>query len=321
MTDVKQKKSISAVASLLSGSTLGEFAVDIDELCDETRTSVKSEIPAKHPSGDMREILSFSDFRDDARLQKIACEKIRLWQFADRPENEMGDMDDLADSIKMHGQQVPALVRRKGDGFELIFGNRRWRACSQLKIDLLCRIVPNLDDKTAAALQTLENLDRQDLSDYARALSFKKMLENKVFDTELQLSENLRIPRATVNDILSYTRLPHDVAIQLKDIHKISRRLVVKLTSIAKNSNNAIYLFDLIQKINSGEVTSTNIDSAFEKIKSLHNHKKIETKTFSELDVRVKKNSDGSIKLTIDVPKKFVKPIDLVRDGIKKIFI
>lgn len=327
MRDGKTKKSISAVASLLSGQSLGEFDVDIDELCDTTRTPValekKIEKTATRFSDAIQETLKSAEISDDhTRLRYIACSEIMPWRFADRPENEMGDINDLAESIKKHGQQSPALVRKHGQQYELIFGNRRWRACAQIQTDLLCRIVPGLDDKTAAALQTLENMEREDLSDYARAISFKKMLDNKVFETEMQLSEKLRIPRATLNDILSYTRLPIEVSSQLANIHKISRRVIVKLAVLSKDNGNKIYVERLIQKINSGGITSTNMDHIFEKIRANKLHKNTDLKFLNDLDIRVKKNKDGSIKLTIDVPKKLViKPMDTIRENIKKIFV
>lgn len=327
MHDGKTKKSISAVASLLSGQSLGEFDVDIDELCDTTRTPAalekKIEKTATRFSDAIQETLKSAETSDDnTRLRYIACSEIMPWRFSDRPENEMGDINDLAESIKKHGQQSPALVRKNGQQYELIFGNRRWRACAQIQTDLLCRIVPGLDDKTAAALQTLENMEREDLSDYARAISFKKMLDNKVFETEMQLSEKLRIPRATLNDILSYTRLPIEVSSQLANIHKISRRVIVKLAVLSKDNGNKIYVERLIQKINSGGITSTNMDYFFEKIRANKLHKNTDLKFLNDLDIRVKKNKDGSIKLTIDVPKKLViKPMDTIRENIKKIFV
>lgn len=327
MRDGKTKKSVSAVASLLSGQSLGEFDVDIDELCDTTRTPAaqekniaKSETKFSDVIQETLKSAEISD--DDTRLRYISCSEIIPWRFTDRPENEMGDINDLAESIKKHGQQAPALARKNGQHYELIFGNRRWRACSQIKTDLLCRIVPGLDDKTAAALQTLENLEREDLSDYARAISFKKMLDNKVFETEMQLGEKLRIPRATLNDILSYTRLPVEVSSKLIDIHKISRRVIVKLAVLSKDSGNKVYIEQLIQKINSGGITSTNMDYIFEKIRANKLHKNTDLKFSSDLDIRFKKNKDGSIKVTIDVPKKLViKPMDTIRENIKKIFV
>lgn len=320
------RKSISAVAELLSGNTLASFDVDIDELCDTTRSENSIEKStaksAQRFSDEFQSILKSTSVSDEnTRLCYIPCSDISPWRFADRPENEMGDINDLAESIEKHGQQAPALVRKNGTKYELVFGNRRWRACSQLNIDLLCRVVQNLDDKTAAALQTLENLDRQDLSDYARALSFKKLLENKVFETELQLSDKLRIKRATLNDILAYTRLPADVVSKLPNISKISRRVIVKLSAISKDPKSVEYLDKLIEKINSGEITSSNIDKIFEKIRAVTLHQKSDTKITSDLDIRIKKNSNGSIKLTIDVPKELVSnSTEEIRENIKKIF-
>lgn len=328
MTDQKTQKTVSAVASLLSGEALGNFDLDIDEMCEQTSSAQHQNKPEKpsrnHLLSAVKELSEDSkepNLNNKVYLTKIPCTDISPWRYSDRPENEMGDINDLADSIKQHGQQSAALARKKDGRYELIFGHRRWRACKQLGIDLLCKVVSDLTDEVAAALQTSENLDRQDISDYARAISFKRLLENRVFESESRLSEKLRVSKTTLNDILSYTRLPQDVSEQLTNIHKISRRTIVKLSVLLKDNNNRKYIDLMLEKINSGEITSSNIEKELLKQKVNTSTRKIESSVADILDVKIKRNRDGSVKFTVDVPKKLVPTsVDKVREDIKKMF-
>ena len=326
MSEVKNNKPFSAIASLLAEKSLGSFDLDIDQMCEETSTTKnRKKTETQAFSSDLNE-----NIIEDAKLIKnenkaflieLPCSELSPWRYSDRPENEMGDLNDLADSIKQHGQQSAALVRKRDGQYELIFGHRRWRACKQLGINLLCRVVTDLSDETAAALQTSENFDRQDISDYARALSFKRLLDNNVFDSESKLCAKLRISKTTINDILSYTRLPKEVLDKLTNIHKVSRRIIVKLSVLSKDPDNKKYLDPLLEKVNTGEVTSTNIESVLTKIK-LKSHTNLPIIAHhNDLDIKIKKNKDGSIKFTIDIPKKLVpSSFDKVREDIKKMF-
>ena len=326
MSEVKNNKPFSAIATLLSEKTLGSFDLDIDKLCEQTSTSKnrkKTEIQESisDSSENVIQNTKFTKNENKAFLIELPCSELSPWRYSDRPENEMGDLNDLADSIKQHGQQSAALVRKKEGQYELIFGHRRWRACKQLGINLLCRVVADLSDETAAALQTSENFDRQDISDYARALSFKRLLDNNVFESEAKLCVKLRISKTTINDILSYTRLPKDVLDNLTNIHKISRRTIVKLSVLLKDINNKKYLDSLLEKINEGEITSTNIESFLTKMKlKLHTNLPSITRN-DDLGIKIKKNKDGSVKFTIDVPRKLVpSSVDKAREDIKKMF-
>lgn len=322
MSEVKNNKPFSAIASLLSEKTLGSFDLDIDQLCEQTsapKNRKKTEI--QESISDSSENIIQNKNENKAFLIELPCSELSPWRYSDRPENEMGDLNDLADSIKQHGQQSAALVRKKEGQYELIFGHRRWRACKQLGVNLLCRVVTDLSDETAAALQTSENFDRQDISDYARALSFKRLLDNNVFESEAKLCVKLRMSKTTINDILSYTRLPKDVLDNLTNIHKISRRTIVKLSVLLKDTNNKKYLDSLLEKINESEISSANIDSFLTKMKlKLHTNLPSITRN-DDLGIKIKKNKDGSVKFTIDVPKKLLSSsVDKVREDIKKMF-
>lgn len=88
-----------------------------------------------------------------------------------------GQLLDLAESIRAHGQQVPALVRRVGDGFELVAGERRWRACELAGVPTLLARLVELDDRAALEVALVENSARADVHPLEEADALAQLLE------------------------------------------------------------------------------------------------------------------------------------------------
>jgi ParB family chromosome partitioning protein len=198
----------------------------------------------------------------DLSLIWIDPEQCRPWRFADRPDDEMGDLQQLAESIAQHGQQEPILVRPLlGDqhcDYEIIFGNRRWRACQHAKIKLLAQ-VRQLTDQQAALCQKEENEQREDLSDYAKAKSYQRQLENGIFTSEADLSKGLNISRKTLNDIMAFVRVPKELRLAIPDYKHISRALAVKLAALSREKTDYIKLLKLAPRIGK-QINTSNIE-------------------------------------------------------------
>jgi plasmid partitioning protein RepB len=157
------------------------------------------------------------DKADPLKLVSIDPDKVLPWEFANRPDSEFGDMDELITSIAESGQEVPALVRQKGNHFELIYGRRRWRAAKHLNIDLLCR-VRNLSDREAFISQANENENRKDLSAWARAKDYKRALDKKIFPTVNALAASLGLDRGSVHNLLILNKIPEDIVEVIGDM-------------------------------------------------------------------------------------------------------
>lgn len=127
-----------------------------------------------------------------------------------------GDFDDdalteLADSIKKQGLIQPLVVRKLNTGgYEIIAGERRWRACQMIGMTNVPVIVRQVDDETAMALALIENLQREDLNamDQARAM---QRLTQEFGLTHQQIAELLSKSRAAVSNYLRLLQLTHDV--------------------------------------------------------------------------------------------------------------
>lgn len=103
-------------------------------------------------------------------LREIDPARIDPSPFQPRVTFRAGELEELAASIRMHGLQQPVLVRpRPGERFELLAGERRWRAIRHLAAATILARVRDVDDSTAAAIGAAENLHRADLSAWEEA--------------------------------------------------------------------------------------------------------------------------------------------------------
>ncbi len=205
-------------------------------------------------------------------LVELTPDSCKPWDFSDRLDLEMGNIDELANSIQQAGQQEPILVRPikhsnlpndTSPKYEIIFGNRRWRACKQIGKNLLA-IVRDLNDQDAAIAQKEENENREDISDYSRSIHYRRLIDSGVFPNENQLSMKLNIPRTRFNDLMSYNRIPRELLHAIPNVHSVSQRLAIKLATLAKTPAALEILMQLAPQISTSKITSTNIESIVE---------------------------------------------------------
>ncbi|MCR9197478.1 MAG: ParB/RepB/Spo0J family partition protein [Planctomycetaceae bacterium] len=142
---------------------------------------------------------------------EISVELIERNPFQPRREFDQRAIDELAESIRKHGILQPLLVRSMGDdGYQLIAGERRWRACQQIGMETVpCRVV-ELEDRQVCEAAIEENLKRQDLNMIEKAVAFKEYLE-KFGGTIEELAKQLSMNRSTISNMLRLLDLPEAV--------------------------------------------------------------------------------------------------------------
>jgi len=117
----------------------------------------------------------------DGRLdgvQSIATARIRANPLQPRKHFDEGSLGELADSIAQHGVIQPILVRRAGDGFEIIAGERRWRAAQRAQVHAIPALVRDDSDAAIAEIALIENIQRQDLNAIEEAEGYKALIGN-----------------------------------------------------------------------------------------------------------------------------------------------
>lgn len=134
-----------------------------------------------------------------------------------QPRNEFDtqSLEELTKSIKEKGILQPILVRKQGDGYELIAGERRYRAANLLNLKEIPAIVRNVDDRDSLELALIENIQRDNLNVIEEARAYQYLVD-KFSMTQEELSDVLGKARATVANILRLLKLPKEVQEEIK---------------------------------------------------------------------------------------------------------
>ena len=147
-----------------------------------------------------------SDVQTSAGLTEIPVEHIVPNPYQPRVLFSEVELDELADSIKKHGLMQPVVVRKTARGFELIAGERRWRASQRAGLAELPALVRELDDAQVAALALIENLQREQLTAIEQARALARMRDQFGFD-QATLAEMISTSRSNVANLLRLLNL------------------------------------------------------------------------------------------------------------------
>lgn len=136
--------------------------------------------------------------------------------FQPRQQFRDEELQALADSIKMHGLLQPVLVRPKDEGYELVAGERRWRAAQLAGLTEIPAIVRHCSDDELLALALIENLQREDLNPLEEAQAYKTLMERFGLTQEV-IAERVGRSRAAVANTLRLLNLPEPIKQALRD--------------------------------------------------------------------------------------------------------
>ena len=152
--------------------------------------------------------------RED-KIIYVQSDQIKPNPFQPREDFAEQGIQELAQSIKEKGVIQPLLVRRKGDYFELIAGERRLRAANLLGIKELPIIVKDVQDQDSLELALIENVQRQDLNPIEQAHAYRYLID-KFQVTQEKISEVLGKARVSITNILRLLNLPQEIQEEIK---------------------------------------------------------------------------------------------------------
>jgi ParB family transcriptional regulator, chromosome partitioning protein len=130
--------------------------------------------------------------------------------FQPRREIAGPEFDELVKSVKRHGVLQPVIVRPKDDGYELVAGERRWRAARDAGLVTIPAVVKNVGDREMLELALIENLRREDLNPIERAAAYRR-LSDEFEMTQDQVAEAVGSSRSAVANTLRLLELPAEV--------------------------------------------------------------------------------------------------------------
>src|SRR4030043_2159520 len=152
-----------------------------------------------------------------------------------RKHFEESKLQELAESIKEKGILEPLIVRRMAQGYELIVGERRWRAAQKAGLKEVPIVVKEVEGREALEISLIENLQREDLNPIEAAEAFKHLIEEVNLSQE-DLSKRIGKDRTTITNTLRLLKLPIEVRNQLLQNHITSghARAILSLESKEK---------------------------------------------------------------------------------------
>ncbi|HEX6044958.1 MAG TPA: ParB/RepB/Spo0J family partition protein [Pyrinomonadaceae bacterium] len=151
-----------------------------------------------------------------AEPSEIDLESIIPGPMQPRVNFDEAALANLAESIKTHGIVQPLLVRRSAEGFELIAGERRWRAAKMAGLTRVPVLVKDVADHDLLEIALIENIQREDLNPIEEAQAYKRLIEN-VGLTQEALATRVGRDRSYITNYLRLLRLPDDLQQLVKD--------------------------------------------------------------------------------------------------------
>lgn len=185
---------------------------------------------------------------------------IDTWIYRDRKDFELGNIEELAESINIKGQAQPIILVKKSDTFKpkennnakyiVIAGYRRWLACKLINKEIKA-VISDMDFETAVATLVAEN-EKENVSDYSKGLFFSNVIESENI-TQDTLHKRLGIPTPTLNRYLSFARVPKIIWENVGDLSKVTSRTSAEIAVLSKKGDDYIdALVEIADEIKKG---------------------------------------------------------------------
>ena len=148
---------------------------------------------------------------DHRELRDVPVDLIQRGKYQPRRDMDPDALQELADSIKAQGVMQPIVLRPIGENrFEIVAGERRWRATQLAGLDTIPALVRDVTDEAAIAMALIENIQREDLNPIEEAMALQR-LQQEFELTQQQVAEAVGKSRSTVTNLLRLMTLREDV--------------------------------------------------------------------------------------------------------------
>ena len=208
----------------------------------------------------------------EPKYKFIDIHKIEANGHQPRTHFENEKIQELAVSIQQNGLLQPIVVRPYHGKYQIVVGERRYRACLLAGIEEVPCLVQNYDEQQTATAAIVENIQRENLSAIEEALAYQQILDTQNI-TQEELAQKVGKKQSTIANKLRLLQLPMTVqeAVRRKDITERHARALLKLDTTAKQNN---MLREIMDK-------GLNVEQTEEKIKKKTEPKKPKPKTKS----------------------------------------
>ncbi len=193
--------------------------------------------------------------KTEEKVLQVAIEDIIPNRFQPRLAFDEEGLKELSESIKEHGIIQPLVLRRLGDKFEIIAGERRYKAATMAGLRKVPAIISDLNDNESAEVALVENIQRRNLTPIEEAKSYKSLLD-RGYLTQESLAEKMGVSQSSIANKLRLLNLAPEVQDALLE-EKISERHARSLLALPKEEQGA-----WLKKIISKRMTVRQLDMA-----------------------------------------------------------
>lgn len=189
-------------------------------------------------------------------IQMINIDNIIPNRFQPRLTFDEQGLNELASSIKEHGIIQPLVLRKIGDKYEIVAGERRYKAATMAGLSEVPSIISNLDDNQSAEVALVENVQRRNLTSIEEAKSYKKMLD-KGYLTQEQLAKKMGVSQSTIANKLRLLNLstPVQEALLNERISERHARSLLQISDLFEQEN-------MLSRVINERMTVRQLDSA-----------------------------------------------------------
>ncbi|MCG0275103.1 MAG: ParB/RepB/Spo0J family partition protein [Thermosediminibacteraceae bacterium] len=154
--------------------------------------------------------------KDEQNIQEINISEIRPNERQPRKSFDDEKLNELASSIKEHGVLQPVILRKVKNGYEIVAGERRWRAAKMAGIKKIPAIVKELTDAEVMQIALIENLQREDLTPLEEATAYKRLMEEFGM-TQEELASKIGKSRSQIANTVRLLNLESEIQQMLND--------------------------------------------------------------------------------------------------------
>ncbi|GAA6132319.1 ParB/RepB/Spo0J family partition protein [Halopseudomonas sabulinigri] len=152
----------------------------------------------------------------DQQLKELPVDLIQRGKYQPRRDMDPQALEELAESIRAQGVMQPIVVRAIADErYEIIAGERRWRATQLAGLDTIPTVIRDVPDEAAIAMALIENIQREDLNPIEEAIALQR-LQQEFELTQQQVADAVGKSRVSITNLLRLTSLPDDVKTMLE---------------------------------------------------------------------------------------------------------
>ncbi|MFD0621413.1 MULTISPECIES: nucleoid occlusion protein [Paenibacillus] len=194
----------------------------------------------------LSKLFGIAEKNNQDEIKQIPVAEIVTSPYQPRTIFDDEKIDELCQTIKTHGVIQPIVVRMRNGKYEIIAGERRWRAVTRLGLDTIPAIVREFNDSQAASIALIENLQREGLTSIEEAVAYQKLMDLHSL-TQESLAQRLGKSQSTIANKIRLLNLPESVKLALME-RQITERHARALLSLDSEELQLKVLNDIITK-------------------------------------------------------------------------